>query len=144
MGGSLSEGLRIVFAIVLACLVIMFGVGVWRSVKQTGNSASTKINNVAAQMDEEDYEQYDGEPTVGSTVLNIIKQHENDPVYIKVDGVQYVCDDSLKALSNESDLIKAAKDKTSSSYISPNRMYVGKVVRNETTNALMGLEFTKQ
>ena len=145
MGGSLSEGLRTVFAIVLACLVIGFVFMVWSSVKESGNTALTDTNSMVTQMDEAKYTQYDASVITGSEVINVIKQHSTDDIYIGVDVgagmVGYVhCDATL---ANAGADLAAARDKTSATYISPNAKFTGAIVRDNTTNAILGLEFTR-
>lgn len=145
MGGSLSEGLRTVFAIVLACLVIGFVFMVWNSVKESGNTALTDTNSMVTQMDEAKYTQYDAAIVTGSEVINVIKQHSGDDIYIGVNVgagfVNYIhSDQSLSAAGAD---LTAARDKTSPTYISPNARFTGAIVRDATTDAILGIEFTK-
>ena len=84
MGGSLSEGLRTVFAVVLSCLVIGFVFMQWSSVKESGNTALTDSNSTITQMDEAKYTQYDAAVVTGSEVVNVIKLHQNDQIYVGV------------------------------------------------------------
>lgn len=145
MGGSLSEGLRTVFAIVLACLVIGFVFIVWNSVKESGNTALTDTNSMVTQMDEAKYTQYDGAIITGSEVINVIKQHSNDDIYVGVDVgaglVNYVHSDAT--LSAPGADVSLTRQKTSPTYISPNAKFTGKIVRETTTDAILGVEFTK-
>jgi len=145
MGGSLSEGLRTVFAIVLACLVIGFVFMVWSSVKESGNTALTDTNSMVTQMDEAKYTQYDASIITGSEVINVIKQHSTDDIYIGVDVgagmVGYVHSDATLASAGAN--LATARDKTSATYISPNAKFTGSVVRDGTTNAILGLEFKR-
>ncbi len=145
MGGSLSEGLRTVFAIVLTCLVIMFVFMVWSSVKESGNAALTESNSVITQMEEAKYTQYDGAVITGSEVLNVIKLHQNDKIYVGVNTgsgmVNYIYSDATFASAGSS--LSNARDKTSTQYINPNSSFTGKVVRASTTDAIVGIEFTK-
>lgn len=146
MGGSLSEGLRVVFAIVLACLVIGFVFMVWSSVKESGNTALTDTNNMVTQMDESKYTQYDGAIVTGSEVINVIKQHSMDDIYVSVDNgggaVNYIFAD--RTLTGDGADLALARDKTSTSYISPNSKFLGEVDRDDVTNAILGIIFTRQ
>lgn len=146
MGGSLSEGLRTVFAIVLSCLVIGFIFVVWASVKESGNTALTDTNSMVTQMDEAKYTQYDAAVITGSELINVIKQHATDDIYVGVDTgsgmVNYIhADASLAAPGAD---LALARDKTNAAYISPNGKFTGKIVRSSTgTDAILGIEFTK-
>lgn len=146
MGGSLSEGLRTVFSIVLACLVIGFIFIAWSSVKESGNTAIADTNSMVTQMEEAKYTQYDASVITGSEVINVIKQHATDDIYIGVNTgsgmVNYIHADGTLAAPG-ADLANA-KDKTNAAYISPNAKFTGKVIRSTTgTDAILGIEFTK-
>ncbi|MBR5360875.1 MAG: hypothetical protein IK123_08305 [Lachnospiraceae bacterium] len=145
MGGSLSEGLRTVFAIVLSCLVIGFIFVVWNSVKESGNTALTDTNAMVTQMDEAKYTQYDAAVITGSEVINIIRQHATDDIYVGVNNgggmVNYIHSDATLAAAGAD--LGNARDKTNAAYISPNAKFTGAVIRDNTTNAILGLEFTR-
>ncbi len=145
MGENLSEGLRIVFTVVLSCLVIGFGFTIWTTVKEAGNTGITDVNSTITMMDESKYTDYDAAEITGSEVINVIKRFQNNEIYIGVDVgsgmVGYIYSDS--SLSSEGADLSTARDKTSSTYISPNAKFIGKVVRDDTTNAILGIEFTK-
>ncbi len=145
MGGSLSEGLRTVFAIVLTCLVIGFIFVVWNSVKESGNTALTDTNAMVTQMDEAKYTQYDAAVITGSEVINIIRQHATDDIYVGVNNgggmINYIHSDGT--LSGAGADLGNARDKTNAAYISPNAKFTGAVIRDTTTNAILGLEFIR-
>lgn len=145
MGGSLGDGLRTVFAVVLSCLVIGFVFVVWSSVKESGNTAVSDSNSMVTQMEEAKYTQYDATTITGSEVINVIRQHSTDEIYIGVNNgagmVNYIYSDSSLSAPG-ADLVNA-KDKTNAAYISPNGKFIGKVIRSTTTDAILGLEFTK-
>lgn len=145
MGGSLSEGLRTVFGIVLACLVIGFVFMVWSSVKESGNTALTDTNSMVTQMDEAKYTQYEAATVTGSEVINVIKQHVNDDIYVGVNVgngmVGYIYSDATLSAAGAD--LTLARDKTSGTYISPNAKFTGEVIRDTTTDAILGIEFTK-
>lgn len=145
MGGSLSEGLRTVFAVVLSCLVIGFVFMQWSTVKESGNAALTDSNSTITQMDEAKYTQYDAAVITGSEVVNVIKLHSNDQLCITVKNgsneAHYIYADVN--FSGAGDNLALARDKTSVNYINPNSKYTGQVVRNATTDAIVGIVFTK-
>lgn len=143
MGGSLSSGLRTVFAIVLACLVIGFVFMVWSSVKESGNTALTDSNSMVTQMEEAKYTQYDGATVTGSEVVNVIKQHTTDDICIQVQTpagtYNYVHSDFT--LSAAGAPVADTKNKTSAAYISPNAKFTGTVNRDASTQAILGMTF---
>ncbi|ADL36401.1 hypothetical protein bpr_IV036 (plasmid) [Butyrivibrio proteoclasticus B316] len=145
MGGSLSEGLRTVFAVVLSCLVIGFVFMQWSSVKESGNTALTDSNSTITQMDEAKYTQYDAAVVTGSEVVNVIKLHQNDQIYVGVNTgsgmVNYIY--SGPSLTGAGADLADARDKTNAAYINPNSKFTGKVIRAVNTDAIVGIEFTK-
>lgn len=148
MGGSLSEGLRTVFAVLLACMVIGFVFLVWRSVKESGNSALTQTMDSVTQMDEAKYTQYDGLIVTGSEVVNLIRQHSNDDICIQVttDGgtYNYIRSDFTSLTGTTGEDVANVRDKNSAQYISPNKKFKGEVKSDEDTGAILGLIFTAQ
>ncbi len=145
MGGSLSEGLRTVFAVVLSCLVIGFVFMQWSTVKESGNAALTDSNSTITQMDEAKYTQYDAAVVTGSEVVNVIKLHSNDQIYVGVNNgggqVNYIYSDATFSAAGAN--LANARDKTSGQYINPNSKFTGQVVRDATTDAIVGIVFTK-
>lgn len=146
MGGSLSEGLRIILAIVLTCLVGALAFVIWGSVKESGNTAIRDTNNLANEMNESKFTDYEATEITGSEVVNLIKRFHNEDIYVGVNVgsgmVNYIHSDA--SLSAEGADLIDAKDKTSGQYINPNSMFVGHVVRADVTDAIVGIEFTKQ
>ena len=145
MGGSLSEGLRTVFAVVLSCLVIGFVFMQWSTVKESGNAALTDSASTITQMDEAKYTQYDATIVTGSEVVNVIKLHANDKIYIGVDNgggqVNYIYSDATFAAAGAP--LANARDKSNTAYINPNSKFTGTVVRDATTSAIVGIVFNK-
>ena len=146
MGGSLSEGLRTVFAVVLSCLVIGFVFMQWSTVKESGNAALTDSNSTITQMDEAKYTQYDAAVVTGSEVVNVIKLHSNDKIYVGVSigGTQrnYIYSDATFTAAGAS--LAAARDKANTTvYINPNSKFTGSIVRDTNTSAIVGIVFTK-
>ena len=145
MGGSLSEGLRTVFAVVLSCLVIGFAFMQWSTVKESGNAALTDSNSTITQMDEAKYTQYDAAVVTGSEVVNVIKLHSNDKIYVGVSigGTQrnYIYSDATFTAAGAN--LALARDKSDPSYINPNSKFTGSIVRDTNTSAIVGIVFTK-
>ncbi len=146
MGGSLSEGLRVVFAVVLSCLVIGFVFMQWSTTKEAGNAALTDSNSTITQMEEAKYTQYDAAVVTGSEVVNVIKLHSNDKIYVGVSigGIQtnYIYSDASFTTPGAS--LAAARDKANTTvYINPNSKFTGQVVRDANTSAILGIVFTK-
>ena len=142
MGGSLSEGLRTVFAVVLSCLVVFMQ---WSTVKESGNAALTDSNSTITQMDEAKYTQYDAAVVTGSEVVNVIKLHSNDKIYVGVSigGTQrnYIYSDATFTAAGAN--LALARDKSDPSYINPNSKFTGSIVRDTNTSAIVGIVFTK-
>ena len=120
---------------------------VWNSVKESGNTALTDTNNMVAQMDEAKYTQYDGAVVTGSEVINVIKQHATDDVCIEVNNsasdLFYVHPGFSNLSTAGGAPLADARDKNNVAYISPNAKFTGSLVRNTSTNAILGITFTK-
>ncbi len=147
MGGSLSEGLRIIFAIVITCLIIGFVFVIWSTTKETGNSALTQANKLNVAMAESEYTQYDGAFITGSEVYNVIKQHSNDDICIKVittggGTTFYICDASLTPIdaTTQTTNMNNARKKSEASYINPNSKFYGSVIKNDN-DTIIGVVF---
>lgn len=141
------------FLIFVAGLLLVFGfIGFVyftnTTAKESGNKAVSDIAKLNTQIEESDYTDYDGTIITGAEALNLVKRFSQNEICITIGGTSYIyTDNSLTTPMTDqqlSDAIKAAKTKTSGSYINPGSKYLGKVVRDEASGAIMGLEFTKQ
>ena len=96
-------------------------------------------------MDEAKYTQYDATVVTGSEVVNVIKLHSNDKIYVDVNigGTQrnYIYSDATFAAPGAN--LALARDKSDPSYINPNSKFTGSIVRDATTSAIVGIVFTK-
>lgn len=141
------------FIIFVASLLLVFGfIGFVyftnTTAKESGNKAVSDIAKLNTQIEESDYTDYDGTTVTGAEVINIIKRFSMNEICISVDGTSYIYTDTSLATPQTpeelSNAIKDAKTKSNGKYINPGSKYIGKVVRNENTDAIVGLTFTKQ
>lgn len=137
-------------------LVLFVGgiiVGVVMNAGKKAQNLSDEITKTTDNLLDTKYTQYDGESISGSNVLNLIKStySDDDEIYIQVKtksnstGVFYVCDSTPKKLdsSAEKNLIKDATTKSSNNYITPNKKFLGEVIRNQN-DAIIGIVFEQQ
>lgn len=140
-----------------AALALVFGcvLGGWiissiRSSLDTANQANQKEEVMSQSMMESEFTQYDATEITGSQVINIIKKYEQENVEkicIEVDNKRSVNDFVYTAdLSDKASMkAKDAKNKGDlANYINPSSMFLGEVIRDEDTGAIIMVKFTKQ
>jgi hypothetical protein len=119
---------------------------VWGTTKEAGNASFMSQTSTIAQMGEAEYTQYDAAVVTGAEVINVIKLHQDDKIFVKVhNGVAdkyYIYTADLSAKSGE-DLANARDKGKSQYYINPNSQYTGKIHRDAATDAIIGIEFVK-
>lgn len=147
--------LHIIAGIVITLFVIGISFGIVSAVSSNTDKYTTEFDNTTRQILESKYTKYDGAPTSGSIVLNLIKTTysgaTDDPVYIFVKttsnpaGVYYVCDSSGTRLdsSTESGLVRNAQKRGNGNYIMPSASFTGQVDR-DTNGAIIGITFTQE
>lgn len=149
---SISKFLQIAAGIILALLLISFVFMAFTSQQDTANQALTKTNEMNNTLMESEYTQYDAATVAGSEVINIIKKFQNDDIYIGVcvtatNGVgssfDYYNRDSSLGTSGIKE-VASAKVKTNPNYIAPSATFLGQVVRDDNTDAIIGITFTRQ
>lgn len=84
MGETISKALLIVGGISLALLLISFVYSAYTSQADNAQLAISKTNEMNNSLMESEYTQYDAVTVSGSEVVNVIKKHAKDELYICV------------------------------------------------------------
>lgn len=149
MGGSLSEGLRTVFAVVLACLVIGFGFMIWQNLKSVDPTEEQYKQTQALR--EEKFRKYDGVEISGQELRNILKDsaYADYAIEVKKPGaaaaVSYnnAWDTTNQKYATAGGNVDNITNTSHAEYISTKAKFIGSLI---TTNDgdIMGLHFEKQ
>lgn len=150
LGGTIMATMAV---IAIAITAVVLGI----SIARRGSAEATQMTNDLA---DQKYTQYDGTIVNGDTVVSLIKQYANSEIGIVVNvesEVQYI--HTLDGVSADPDAgtgtatraesdgelgsLAKARDITSNEYINPNSQFRCTVLRNEATDAIVGLYFGK-
>lgn len=153
-----SSAVLALVAIVAAVSIAGFAVSTAISSRSVGDTSATFSEGLNATMSEDVYNDYDSKEVTGRQVISAIKQFKGDCVSIAVVSAggeiqqynwQYEGSDvkTGRHLTDISDkttekLQEATSDKTSPFYIAKTAKYIGKVIRDENTNAVMQIRFS--
>ena len=156
---SLNVGASVVIALVIIGIVFTI---VTVANRMTANGIS-RASNLAGQMQETNYTQYDGQLIKGDQVLSIIKQFQDDTISIDVitggsNETRYIYDSAVFNVANAACTISGdkmtaqemavamrnAQDPASATYIAPTKNFLCIVCRNPETQGITGLHFTLQ
>ena len=153
---SLNVGASVVIALVLIGIVFTI---VTVANRMTANGIS-RAANLAGQMQETNYTQYDGQLIKGDQVLSIIKQFQDDTISIEVhtggsNSKQYIYEGATFNKANASctlsedkmnatemaDAMRDAQDPSKQTYIAPTKNFLCIVCRDSNTQGITGLYF---
>lgn len=166
-----SKATNVGVSIILTLAIIAAVVTIVTIALKMTTTGATEATNLSGQMEESKYTRYDNQFVTGDQITSLIKQFENDQICIAVDTQpggggtvgEYVWqssgdfsfDDRTGTLTDQSkaaadpaaynDQLRLMQDKSSSDfYISPGAKYLCHVIRNATTDAVVGLYFRRE
>lgn len=146
--------LHIIAGVAITLIVIGIAAGIVTMGSASVDKYTTEFDAAVTQVLETKYTKYDGSPTSGSLVINLIKttysSSNADPVYIFVkttanpSGTYYVCDSGGTRLDSsvQSTLLKNAQKKGNGNYIMPGALFTGQVNR-DSNGTIIGITFTQ-
>lgn len=151
MGDTIPGFVVFIGGLVIAALIVSVGFFIYNNQKETSNAVVEQTNRINNQLQEAEWTQYNGTEVTGSEVINVIKRFQEADTYVSVDNgggeVFYIYADraltTKKTSEEEAELLKAAKTRGNAAYINPNTRFVGVVDRDETTEGILGIKFTK-
>lgn len=147
MDKPLSEVIFIISCVVFGAIVIIWGGGQVRSNMEKADKASTQMDNATESLLESEYTIYEASEKTGSSVINLISKHEQEgtKICIEVDNgsgsyIQYCYNNNLTAKA-DAKIVNAKNKSDLTTYINPKAPFLGHVVRDEATGAIIGLQF---
>lgn len=145
MEENTSRPLIIAAGIILAMLIIGLAFTIYTVSKDVADEGVNQIANLATTLNESEFTQWEGDTITGSQVVSIIKQFNNEVVCIQVangnNTTEYIYNSTLTATAND---VTVATTRSSASYITPSAQFYCTVIRDAKTDAIIGLNFTKQ
>lgn len=152
MKDSTNKFLLTLGGLVLTLAVIAFLYFMYNTFKSSGNEAVTKGTDSLNSMLDSNITQYNRDDISGSEVINAIStfMDSSDEIYVKV-GDQYyiypngdISPDNKESKDDTLTKLSEAKQKGSSTYISPKGKYRGRVkYMDDDDSVIVGIEFTR-
>lgn len=146
-----TKGLLMAATLIIVILLIGIGFNVANKSESAVDAGLKEIDKMTTQLSENSYTQYDGNEITGAEVKNAIKRFATEKICIKVNNgkqeTEYIYNESLTTdlSANVTDMLLEANDKGNlSKYINPNAIFLGRIVRDPDTDAIIGITFTKQ
>lgn len=144
---AISKGAIMLGSIIGSIVIVAIIVGIVYLVKGKVNDATEVLVGEADSAIESVYTDYDGDIVKGTEVLSALSKFKNDTIFIAVDNgsgttTYYYRDQNLAPTTNTIALAKQKTDLTH--YINASTDFLGAVVRDANTNAIIGITFTKQ
>lgn len=147
MDKPIAEVLFGIAVVVLAAIVIIWGVTQVRGNLEKADKASTQMDNATETLLESEYTIYEASEKNGSSVINLISRHEQEgtKICIEVDNgsgsyTQYCYNKDLTAKA-DAKVVNAKNKSDMTTYINPKAPFLGHVVRDEATGTIIGLQF---
>ena len=147
MDKPIAEVLFGIAVVVLAAIVIIWGVTQVRGNLEKADKASTQMDNATETLLESEFTIYEASEKNGSSVINLISRHEQEgtKICIEVDNgsgsyTQYCYNKDLTAKA-DAKVVNAKNKSDMTTYINPKAPFLGHVVRDEATGAIIGLQF---
>ena len=147
MDKPIAEVLFGIAVVVLAAIVIIWGVTQVQGNLEKADKASTQMDNATETLLESEYTIYEASEKNGSSVINLISRHEQEgtKICIEVDNgsgsyTQYCYNKDLTAKA-DAKVVNAKNKSDMTTYINPKAPFLGHVVRDEATGTIIGLQF---
>ncbi len=148
-----TKGIIIAASIIVTLLIVGIGFTVYKSSRQSADSANAEISAMNQTMSESKFTTYESSNLLGSQVQTAITTFDGEYV-----AIQYEAADNSKQHVNYSatpttstilssdpidntTILQGMNKKTSPCYINPNQSYTGKIVRSD--QGIVGIIFTK-
>lgn len=119
--------------------------------EETIKVVDEKSSQFTTQLMESEFTQYDGTTVTGSDVINCIKRMKQEVICITVNNgrqaTEYIYSSNLSTdlTGNLTAMLKDAKDKSNlDKYINPAARFEGEVIRDASTDTIIGITFTKK
>ncbi len=147
MDKPIAEVIFGIAVVVLAAIVIIWGATQVRGNIEKADKASAQMDTATETLLESEYTIYEASEKTGSSVINLISRHEQEgtKICIEVDNgsgsyTQYCYNKDLTAKA-DAKVVNAKNKSDLTTYINPKAPFLGHVVRDEATGAIIGLQF---
>ena len=159
MEENTSRPLIIAAGIILAMLIIALAFTIYNVSKDTTDDAVGQISNLNTTLSESEFTQWEGDTVTGAQVVSIIKQFQNETCGIIVEngsGTEanyggnalasgFTTTVGTLTTGNAPNTVADATNKAqSTTYITPSAQFYCTVIRDSSTEAIVGLYFKKQ
>lgn len=143
-----SKILYIIAAVIISLVIIGVVISQVNSGTETTRKATNTMNEKMTAMEESEYTQYDGLTITGSELVSYIKSLSNDTICISVDNgsgtkTEYIYQSDLTTKSTAT-LADASNKANTNTYINPGSKFLGATIRDDQTDGIVRVEFTKQ
>ena len=155
----LSEILVIIGSVVVALLLVMWGISTWRTSKSTGDKVQGEVSNLGVMINEEQFTDIEGKNVSGNEVVSDIRSWKNNALCVKVvtktqaSGTYYnfknynastgLRSNQKRTTQENSTLISDATNSLKPNYINPNGQFLTEVVR-DNNQTIIAVVFTQQ
>lgn len=155
----LSEILVIIGSVVVALLLVMWGISTWRTSKSTGDKVQGEISNLGVMINEEQFTDIEGKNVSGNEVVSDIRSWKNNALCVKVvtktqaSGTYYnfknynastgLRSNQKRTTQENSTLISDATNSLKPNYINPNGQFLTEIVR-DNNQTIIAVVFTQQ
>lgn len=147
MDKPIAEIIFGIAVVVLAAIEIIWGATQVRGNIEKADKASAQMDTATETLLESEYTIYEASEKTGSSVINLISRHEQEgtKICIEVDNgsgsyTQYCYNKDLTAKA-DAKVVNAKNKSDLTTYINPKAPFLGHVVRDEATGAIIGLQF---
>lgn len=140
------------FVIILTGVIIVWGTGYFSQNKKTMDKSTAKIDKTIGSMADFDLTVYNDKSIRGDALVDLIKAIVEDEVVVSIGvttneskaATYYAYEYDPKTGEMRKDATKEpTTDKTAPTYINPNGMFMGEVIRN-TNKEIVCIHFTQQ
>lgn len=145
-----SKIILTIVVVAIACLVGGLLFWIFNAGKESVTGSVTQINKMTANVEESKYTQYDGMEITGSQVVSAVTSFKGDNVYVAVNNSNtgstytYYLWDANFTTKDPTKIKELSNKKNLSTYVNPSSLFIGEVVRDKNTDAIVGIKFTKQ
>ena len=136
-----------IVVIAIACLLGGLLFWIFDAGKESITGSVNDITKTTARVEESKYTQYDGMEITGSQVVSAVTSFKGDNVFVSVDNgksVSYYLWDATLTNENPTKIKELSNKKNLSAYANPSSYFVGEVIRDSDTEAIIGISFVKQ
>ena len=136
-----------IVVVAIACLLGGLLFMIFNAGKESVTGSVNDITKTTVTVEESKFTQYDGAEITGSQVVSAITSLKGENVYVSVDNgksVSYYLWDATLRTENPTKIKELSNKKNLSTYANPSSTFLGEVIRDNDTDAIIGISFVKQ